>query len=72
MNRKALKKVGIFGCIIVAFIALLYAANNFIFTSKYDYKNTTMYVSRGLGNSIIPIRIFIMLFKTETFSSCDF
>ena len=25
---------------------------------RYDVKHTTMYVSRGLGNSIIPIRLF--------------
>ncbi|MDF2804609.1 MAG: phosphoesterase, partial [Anaerocolumna sp.] len=27
-------------------------------SGRYDKNNTVMYVSRGLGNSIIPIRIF--------------
>jgi predicted MPP superfamily phosphohydrolase len=25
---------------------------------RHDYKDTTMYISRGLGNSIIPQRVF--------------
>ena len=50
------------GQIVVPFIGPLYAPDQGFspeyVSGRYDEGMTTMYVSRGLGNSVIPVRIF--------------